>query len=65
MKEFIGNFLKGNAKAIVAFGVTIFLAQLAKRGLTVDTNLQNAIEVILMACVTSSAVWLIPNKTQS
>lgn len=63
MKEFVGNFLKANAKAIVAFVITICLAQLAKHGFTLDQSVQSAIETILMALVTSSAVWLIPNKS--
>lgn len=64
MKEAVASILKANAKAIVAFVVTVLVAQFAKHGLNLSTDVQSSVQTILLAVVTSGVVWLVPNKQQ-
>jgi uncharacterized membrane protein (DUF441 family) len=62
MLEVIVDFVKTSRKAIVAFVLTTAFSWLAKKGLSLDVESQEAIRVLLEALVVSVAVWLVPNK---
>jgi len=62
MLEVVVDFIKSSRKAIVAFVLTAVFSYLAKKGLTLDVELQESLRVFLEALIVSSAVWLIPNK---
>lgn len=65
MKEKIVDIVKENAKAIVAFVVTVVLAQLVRRGITLDTSVTEAIQTLLMAGIVSGCTWLTRNTNKS
>ena len=62
MLEVLVDFVKRSRKAIVAFVLTALVSWLAKKGLSVDVEVQESIRVLLEAVVVAVAVWLVPNK---
>lgn len=62
MLEVVVDFVKRSRKAIVAFVLTALVSWLAKKGLSVDVEVQESIRVLLEAVVVAVAVWLVPNK---
>jgi len=62
MLEVVVDFVKRSRKAIVAFVLTALVSWLAKKGLSVDVEVQESIRVLLEAIFVAVAVWLVPNK---
>lgn len=52
------------AKAITAFITPLIVGLLLPLGITGDTSLSTAIEIILMALLTALAVYAVPNQTK-
>lgn len=62
MLEVVVDFIKTSRKAIVAFVLTAILAYVARKGLTVDAEVQESLRVLLEALIVAVTVWLVPNK---
>ena len=62
MKNTLVNLVQANAKSIVAFLCTLLAVQFAKRGLSLDTNVQEALQTVCLAIVSGGLVWLKANK---
>ena len=52
------------AKAIAAFTTPLVLSLLLPLGITGDTSISDAINLIVTAVITTLAVYLTPNKVQ-
>lgn len=61
--EILVDFIKTSRKAIVAFVLTAILAYVARKGLTVDAEVQESLRVLLEALIVAVTVWLVPNKS--
>lgn len=50
------------AKAIAAFIVPMIMTPLVSFGITADTTLASALEMLIVALITAASVYVLPNK---
>ena len=59
------DFIKQIAKALSAVAAAYVVAQLVKRGLSVDAVTQTSLENLIGAVVVGVVVWAVPNKPKA